>query len=227
MPRGLDHIVHAVRDLDAAAEFYRRAGFQVGARNRHPWGTHNHVVQFPGFFIEILTVAEPEKLTGEGLPRIFGGANRDAIARGDGFSMLLLESPDAEADRADFERAGIAASAVLPFSRTATLPDGGTTTVGFSLAFAADARSPHAGFAVCRQHNPAAFWKPDYQVHANGDLDDVAPREVAFEFGPAELGGFEVELGAEDVAGRHFRYTLQGASYKRQVSGICRRRGAG
>jgi hypothetical protein len=168
MPRGLDHIVHAVRDLDAAAEFYRRAGFQAGARNRHPWGTHNHVVQFPGFFIEILTVAEPEKLTGEGLPRIFGGANRDAIARGDGFSMLLLESPDAEADRADFERAGVAASAVLPFSRTATLPDGGTTTVGFSLAFAADARSPHAGFAVCRQHNPAAFWKPDYQVHANG-----------------------------------------------------------
>ena len=25
MPHGLDHIVHAVRDLDAAAEFYRRA----------------------------------------------------------------------------------------------------------------------------------------------------------------------------------------------------------
>ncbi|MGP8122859.1 MAG: VOC family protein, partial [Xanthobacteraceae bacterium] len=44
MSRGLDHIVHAVRGLDAAAEFYRRAGFVVGARNRHPWGTHNHIV---------------------------------------------------------------------------------------------------------------------------------------------------------------------------------------
>src|SRR6186997_2539258 len=60
MPRGLDHIVHAVRNLDAAADLYRRLGFTVGARNRHPWGTHNHVVQFPGFFIEVLTVAEPE-----------------------------------------------------------------------------------------------------------------------------------------------------------------------
>ena len=61
MSRGLDHIVHAVRDLDAAADFYRRAGFTVGARNRHPWGTHNHVVQFPGFFIEILTVEQLRK----------------------------------------------------------------------------------------------------------------------------------------------------------------------
>jgi hypothetical protein len=168
MARGLDHIVHAVRDLDAAADVYRRAGFTVGARNRHPWGTHNHVVQFPGFFIEVLTVAEPEKLVGEGLPRIFGAANRDAIARGDGFSMLILESRDIAADIADLARAGIGASPELPFSRQAVLPDGATATVGFSLAFARDPLSPQTGFAVCRQHNPAAFWKPDYQHHANG-----------------------------------------------------------
>lgn len=47
MPRGLDHIVHAVRDLDAAAALYKSLGFTVGARNRHPWGTHNYIVQFP------------------------------------------------------------------------------------------------------------------------------------------------------------------------------------
>ncbi|MBZ0147420.1 MAG: VOC family protein, partial [Pseudorhodoplanes sp.] len=62
MTRGLDHIAHAVRDLDKAADFYRRIGFTVGTRNRHPWGTHNCIVQFPGFFIEILTLAEPDKL---------------------------------------------------------------------------------------------------------------------------------------------------------------------
>jgi catechol 2,3-dioxygenase-like lactoylglutathione lyase family enzyme len=168
MARGLDHIVHAVRDLDAAAEFYRRCGFTVGARNRHPWGTHNHVVQFPGFFIEVLTVAEPEKLVGEGLPRIFGAANREAIARGDGFSMLILESADIAADVAGFARAGIGCSPALPFSRQAMLPDGTATTVGFSLAFARDSLSPRTGFAACQQHNPAAFWNPDYQRHANG-----------------------------------------------------------
>ncbi len=32
--------------MDAAAEFYVRAGFTVGSRNRHPWGTHNRIVQY-------------------------------------------------------------------------------------------------------------------------------------------------------------------------------------
>lgn len=169
MPRGLDHIVHAVADLDAAADVYRRAGFKVGARNRHPWGTHNHVVQFPGFFIEILTVAEPDKLGDDGLSKHFGSPNREAIARGDeGFSMLVLESTDSDADVADFAQSGIGISDALPFSREAKLPDGSSTIVGFSLVFARDALSPHTGFFTCRQHNPAAFWKPDYQQHANG-----------------------------------------------------------
>ena len=62
MPHGLDHIVHAVRDLDAAAAFYASAGFIVGARNRHPWGTHNRIVQLKNCYIELLTVADPEKI---------------------------------------------------------------------------------------------------------------------------------------------------------------------
>ena len=46
MTRRIDHLVVAVRDLDGAAAFYERLGFQVGARNRHPWGTENRIVQF-------------------------------------------------------------------------------------------------------------------------------------------------------------------------------------
>jgi len=56
LPRGLDHIVHAARDIDAQADFYRRAGFTVGAHNKHSWGTHNRVVQLPGFFVELLNI---------------------------------------------------------------------------------------------------------------------------------------------------------------------------
>ena len=168
MLRALDHIVHAIADLDAAAEFYRRCGFQVSAGNRHPWGTHNHVVQLPGFFIEVLTVGEPEKLKGEGLAKVFGFANQNAIARGDGFSMLAFESDDIAADVAEFKKNGIGISEALPFTREATLPDGTTMTVGFTLAFARDGLSPHAGFFAIQHRDAKAFYRSELQQHANG-----------------------------------------------------------
>ena len=79
MPRGIDHIVHAVRDLDAAAQLYRSLGFTVGTRNKHPWGTHNVIVQLRGSFIELLTLAEPEKLGDDGFSNMFGAFNGDFI----------------------------------------------------------------------------------------------------------------------------------------------------
>jgi catechol 2,3-dioxygenase-like lactoylglutathione lyase family enzyme len=165
--RGLDHIVHAVRDLDAAAELYRRLGFTVGARNRHSWGTHNHLVQLPGFFVELLTVAEPEKLGTDGFSTHFGKFNQSFLARQQGLSLLILESKDAVADAAAFRAAGIGASDVLTFEREGKRPDGSAVKVGFSLAFARDAKAATAGFATCQQHFPENFWNPAFQQHAN------------------------------------------------------------
>ena len=54
MPRAINHLVIPARDLTAQAELYRRLGFQVGARNSHPWGTENHIVQFDGAFLELI-----------------------------------------------------------------------------------------------------------------------------------------------------------------------------
>jgi catechol 2,3-dioxygenase-like lactoylglutathione lyase family enzyme len=171
MSRGLDHIVHAVRDLDAAAEFYRRLGFTVGVRNKHAWGTENHLVQLPGFFIEIVTVARPELLDRDAehreLAKLFGAFNRDAIARGDGFSILNLESQAIAADVSALAGAGIGCSGELRFSRQGTHPDGSKVTVGFSLGFARDETSPHVAFALAQQHNPQAFWNDKLQAHAN------------------------------------------------------------
>lgn len=168
MSRGLDHVVHAVRNLDAAADLYQRLGFTVGARNRHPWGTHNHIIQLSGFFVELLTVAEPEKLGSDGFSTLFGAFNRDFLARHEGLSLVILESLDAEADERAFRAAGIAASSVMRFEREGRRPDGSVVKVAFSLAFARDERSAEIGFAVCQQHHPENFWNPELQVHANG-----------------------------------------------------------
>jgi Glyoxalase-like domain len=168
MPRGLDHIVHAVHDLDAAGDAYARLGFSVGARNRHPWGTHNRIVQLPRFFIELLSIGEPEKIPAASSRAFsFGAFNQDFLAGGEGFSMLVLESRDAEADARDFGDHGIGIFEPFHFEREGERPDGAPVRVAFSLAFARDPQPMRAGFFSCRQHHPENFWNPAFQQHAN------------------------------------------------------------
>jgi hypothetical protein len=169
MPHGLDHIVHAIRDLDAAGEFYRRAGFTVGARNRHPWGTHNRIVQFPGVFIELLNVGEPELITASA-PGLFsfGGFARDFLAHDEGLAMLVLEGRGAAADAEAFRTAGIGDFKVFDFEREAKRPDGSTVKVAFSLVFAADPKAPDTGYFTCQQHYPQNVWNPAFQRHPQG-----------------------------------------------------------
>ncbi|SDS14672.1 VOC family protein [Bradyrhizobium canariense] len=169
MPHGLDHIVHAVRDLDAAAAFYASAGFTVGARNRHPWGTHNRIVQLKNCYIEMLEVVEPDKIVPHGARSFsFGAFNRDFLAAREGFSMLLLNSSNAADDARAFEAAGIGNSKVFDFAREGKKPDGTVVKLAFSLAFAQDKASPNVRFAACQHHFPENFWNPAFQIHANG-----------------------------------------------------------
>jgi catechol 2,3-dioxygenase-like lactoylglutathione lyase family enzyme len=167
--RGLDHIVHAVHDLDAAGEFYRRLGFTVGARNKHPWGTHNRIVQFDGSYIELLAVAEPDKIEphGRGLFS-FGAFHRDYLEHAQGLDMLLLNSRDAKADAAAYRAAGIGDFEIFNFERQGQRPDGGTVKLAFALVFAANRHAPDTGFATCQHYFPENFWNPAFQEHANG-----------------------------------------------------------
>jgi catechol 2,3-dioxygenase-like lactoylglutathione lyase family enzyme len=167
MPRGLDHIAHAVRDLDAAADLYRRLGFTVGARNRHAWGTQNRNIQLPGFFVELLTMAEPDKLGSDGFSTHFGRFTQSFLARKEGLSLLILESTNVAADADAFRAAGIAASDALHFEREGSRPDGTKVKIAFTVAFAREPRAPDIAFAVCRQHYPENFWSPEFQNHPN------------------------------------------------------------
>lgn len=169
MARGLDHVVHAVRDLDAAAEFYRRLGFQVRGPNRHPpvWGTENYIVQFDSCFVELLGLGDTSQAAPHGLRYFsFGIFNRDFLARGQGLSMLVLQGQGA-ADADDFKAAGIGDFELFNFERQATRSDGSAVKVAFSLAFARNQSAPDIAFFTSQQHFPENFWNLAFQHHAN------------------------------------------------------------
>jgi catechol 2,3-dioxygenase-like lactoylglutathione lyase family enzyme len=168
--RGLDHIVHAVRDLDAAVEMYRRLGFQVGARNQHPpaWGTQNHIIQLPGTYVELLGIADESGIAPHA-PRhfSFGAFNRDFLVRRQGLSMLVLEGRGAS-DADEFRAKCIGDFELYEFEREGKRPDGASIKLAFALAFASDPGAPDTGFFTSRHRHPENFWNPAFQNHANG-----------------------------------------------------------
>lgn len=174
MSTPIDHVVIAVNDLEQAADRYRALGFTLTPRALHPWGTANRLVQLrTRNFIELLEVDRPALISDHDLsatpPRFsFGAFNRDFLKHHEGMSMLVLQGRDSHTDVARFERAGLRTYAPFDFQRDATLPDGSRATVAFSLAFATHPDAPAAGFFTCHNRFPDAFWRSQYQSHANG-----------------------------------------------------------
>lgn len=168
MPRAIDHLVLVAHDLDAQAAHYQALGFQVGAQNRHDWGTLNRIIQFNGCFLELLTTEEDfERPADAAAVAQFANVIDDYLDRREGFAMLVLASGDAVADQADFSSKGIAGREVFDFQRLGRRPNGETVTVAFSLAFARPDHPTHAGYFVCQQHAPELFWNPAFQKHPN------------------------------------------------------------
>ena len=57
----LDHVLIAVRDLDAAKDTFERLGFKVTPEGKHPGrGTSNRLVVFGGEYLELISVHDPE-----------------------------------------------------------------------------------------------------------------------------------------------------------------------
>lgn len=166
--RGLDHIVLAVHDLDQCKAAFEKLGFTTTPKALHPWGTGNSLIQFDRNFIEMLNIAQAEKITTAARGEFsFGDHNRRFLENSEGMSMLVFSSDDAAADRDRWLARGLQTFPLFDFSRTATLPDGAQVTVAFTLAFVIHPQMPNAAWFVCQQHYPQHFWKPQYQLHRN------------------------------------------------------------
>lgn len=207
MPRGIDHLVLAVRDLDAACATYAALGFTLTPRAVHPFGTANSIVQLEGCFLELLELDDPAIIPPTDGPASFAQFNRDFLTHREGMSMLVLEGKDPAGEAEEFRGAGIAARDPFSFERDAKLPDGGVARVGFTLVFADFPHSSQAGFFTCTQHRPDLFWRPGYQKHANGactiaDVTLAAPdtaRMAAFISSFVGAGAIKAEEGGPSV----------------------------
>ncbi len=211
--RHIDHIVVAVHDLDHAADFHRRLGFQVGPRNHHPWGTENRLIQFGSSFIELITLGSSPHRIPPHQPRrfSFGAFVRDYLEQREGIAMLVLSSADATSDAARFAAQAIGGFEPFSFERKANKPDGSATQVAFTLAFASDPAAPHAGFFVCQQHYPQNFWNRSFQQHANSATNISAVTLTSSD--PKQHADFLTKFtGAEGkyLSDRHLEFVLDG-----------------
>ncbi len=168
-PHGIDHLVIALGDLEEGREAFARLGFQVTPTARHPFGTANAVVQFDNAYVELLGIADRDRISEPSESAFsFAAFNRDFLDGGQGISMLARKSNDAEADRSAFAERGLPVFDAFDFERMAEGPDGVMRKVAFSLAFTRHERLPRAGFFTCHHHYPKNFWRQEYRAHKNG-----------------------------------------------------------
>jgi catechol 2,3-dioxygenase-like lactoylglutathione lyase family enzyme len=148
--RGLDHIALAVRDLDQCKASSEQLGFTTTPNALHPWDTANSLIQFGRSFIEILSVAQPQRISAAAAGEFsFDDYKRRFLEHHQGMSMLTFSSTDARADQARWRSLGLQTYALFDFSRAATLPTGEQVTVAFTLAFVINPQMPDTAWFVC------------------------------------------------------------------------------
>lgn len=204
--KGLDHLVVCVNDLDQAVDAYVDLGFTLTPRAKHPFGTHNQLIQLDGFFLELLTVAEPEKIPLQQNGQFgFARFNQHYLAKQEGSSMLVMDTADFRADNAKAIKNGLDTYEVFEFSRNAVLPNNDVVEVSFGLNFVTHPHMPYAAFFTCQQFQPQYFWMPEYQQHANKaqqiiETCMVAGNPVEFaEFLSGFTGCSHEQIDGEDI----------------------------
>jgi hypothetical protein len=101
---GIDHLVLAVRDLDAAAaELDRLLGLQAGGGGRHPaFGTQNRLVWLGDSYLELVAIVDPAVAA----ESWFGRLVHAETERGEGLVTWAVASDALESDVAGFQGFG-------------------------------------------------------------------------------------------------------------------------
>lgn len=152
---GIDHLVIAVRDLDAARASYQRMGFTLTPRGQHSLGSQNHCIMFGRDYLELMAVPRPHPAL-----QYFS----DFLARGEGLAAIALATDDALGLSAELAADGIAASAALDFSR----PVERLGEARFRIVRLPLEDTPGCSAFACQHFTRDLVWRAEYQRHAVG-----------------------------------------------------------
>jgi catechol 2,3-dioxygenase-like lactoylglutathione lyase family enzyme len=155
MLTGIDHLVIAVEDLEAARKSYTALGFTVVEGGRHTGiGTYNALIAFEdGSYLELIAFYEPRDDHRWFAP----------LQKGQGLVDFCLQTDDLPGDTVALRRAGVDIGE--PEKRNRVRPDGLDVRWVFSLA-----RGAHRGVApfIIADETGRDERVPRQRTHANG-----------------------------------------------------------
>jgi hypothetical protein len=159
---GIDHAVVAVRDLDDAAENWKRFGFTVSPRGTHSalMGTGNYTIMLGDDYIELLGILVATEHNAPS--RAFLDRN------GGGIERIAFTTPDAAAGAAEIRGMGYAAVGPTDFERPVIMPDGRQSAAKFATFLWPVGEAPGGvRLFACQHKTRETVWIPQLQKHAN------------------------------------------------------------
>jgi hypothetical protein len=160
---GIDHAVVVVKDLDNAAENWKRLGFTVSPRGTHSakMGSGNYTIMLDPDYIELLGILVE---TDHNAP------TRAFLAkRGEGIERIAFTAVDSAAGAEEIRKHGYEPVGPVDFERPVTMPDGSLSAAKFRIFQWPIAEAP-GGLRIfaCQHKTRETVWIPELMKHANG-----------------------------------------------------------
>jgi len=160
---GIDHAVIMVRDLDKAAENWKRLGFTISPRGTHSahMGSGNYTIMLDPDYMELLGVLVE---TEHNAP-----ARAFLAKRGEGIERIAFTAVDSAAGAEEIRARGFAPVGPIDFERPVTMPDGSLSSAKFRVFQWPVAEAP-GGVRIfaCQHKTRETVWIPELMKHANG-----------------------------------------------------------
>ena len=160
---GIDHAVVMVKDLDQAAENYKRLGFTVSPRGTHSahMGSGNYTIMFDPDYMELLGVLTPTE---------HNAPARAFLERsGEGIERIAFTAVDSADGAEEIRARGYVPIGPTDFERPVTMPNGTVSAARFRTFQWPTAEAP-GGVRIfaCQHKTRETVWIPELMKHANG-----------------------------------------------------------